>query len=89
MLQEIGHSSVAQDLRSGKAALSQNLDIFSCDEGGHDGALRISFSSFVAWISSNRLLSKLQVGRSIREATKESIQGQNAAEAMVPNDYAD
>lgn len=88
MLQEIGHSSVAQDLRSGKAALSQNLDIFSCDEGGVDGTLHISFSSFVAWISSNRLLSKLQVGRSIREATKESIQGQSASDALVPDDYA-
>ena len=85
----VGPSEVdAQDLRSGKAALSQNLDIFSCDEGGVDGTLHISFSSFVAWISSNRLLSKLQVGRSIREATKESIQGQSASDALVPDDYA-
>jgi hypothetical protein len=79
ILQEIGQISIAQDLRSGKAALTQNLDVFPCADGDLGGAFYMTFSSFVSWISANRLLSKLQVFRSIKEANKESIRDSHSA----------
>ena len=88
MLQEIGQSSIAHDLRSGKAALSQNLDIFSCVDGGLGDVLHMTFAQFVSWISANRLLSKLQVFRSIREAAKEMTWDSNSA-LLLSEDLAD
>jgi hypothetical protein len=51
MLSEIGHSSVADDLRTGKASLTQNLDIFSSPDSVrsyHSGALHMNFNSFLS-----------------------------------------
>jgi hypothetical protein len=79
MLSEIGQHSVADDLRSGKTALAQNLDTFSCIEDESGSSLQMNFSSFVSWISVNKLASKLHVARSIREATKESVRDNHAA----------
>jgi hypothetical protein len=74
MVQEIGHISTAHDLRSGKAALTQNLDVFSCADGDQGGAFYMTFSSFVSWISANRLLF-----RSNKEAAEESTRDSHFA----------
>jgi len=71
MLSEIGQTSVADDLRTGKAALSQNLDIFSNSKGVFEGTLDMTFSSFVSWIAANHLASKLHVVRSITKQLKD------------------
>jgi hypothetical protein len=79
MLSEIGHSSVADDLRTGKASLTQSLDIFSSPDSVRSGALQMNFSSFVSWIAANRLASKLHVARSARETKKESARSNYGA----------
>jgi hypothetical protein len=66
ILSEIGQSAIADDLRAGKAALSQNLDIFASDGGVLGSALDMNFSSFLSWISANRLASNLHVVQSAR-----------------------
>lgn len=71
MLSEIGQTSVADDLRTGKAALSQNLDIFSNSKAVFEGTLDMTFSSFVSWIAANHLASKLHVVRSITKQLKD------------------
>jgi hypothetical protein len=52
MLSEIGHSSVADDLRTGKASLTQTLDIFSSPDSVrsyHSGALHMNFILVQRW----------------------------------------
>ena len=88
MLSEIGQSAVADDLRVGKAALSQNLDIFSSDGGDLGSALHMNFSSFLSWLAANRLASNLHEVRSLREATNESPRGHDT-EASVADEYPD
>jgi hypothetical protein len=88
MLSEMGQSAVADDLRLGKAALSQSLDIFTSDGGAFGSSLQMNFSSFLSWIAANRLASNLHVARSLREATNESARGYETAE-LVPDECQD
>ena len=69
MLSDIGQISAADDLRSGKTAISHN---FNTSDGAADGVLHMNFNSFASWIAANNTesRSKLQLVRSIREVTK-------------------
>ena len=85
LLSDIGQTVAADDLRSGKTAMSLN---FNTSGGAADGVLHMDFNSFVTWIAANNMASKLQLVHSIREATKGAARDKQSSasfSALGPN----